>query len=109
MKKPAGKTFEETATERIKKQYPGIQLTGRFPLKTIGKETGLLLHGSIDGKSVSFVLDFEAKEICRCNGLAKKGGFYLKNWKTIDGRPATYSNDRVYSLEFKKRNGIGNL
>ena len=104
---PAGKTFEETATERIKKQYPGIQFTGRFPLKTIGKETGLLLHGSIDGKSVSFVLDFEAKEICRCGGLAKKGGFYLKNWKTIDGRPATYSNDRVYSLEFKKRNGIG--
>ena len=104
---PTDKTFEEKSMERIRERYPGIQFTGRFQLKSMGKETGLLMHCRYNGKSVSFVLDYEAQEICRCSGLAKKGSFYMKQWKTIDGKPATFSNDRVYSLEFKKRNGIG--
>ena len=104
---PTDKTCEEKSMETIKERYAGIQFTGRFQLKSMGKETGLLMHCSHNGKSVSFVLDYEAQEICRCSGLAKKGSFYMKQWKTIDGKPATFSNDRVYSLEFKKRNGIG--
>ena len=45
--------------ERIKEWYTGIQFTGRFALKSMGKETGLLMHCSHNGKSFSFVLDHE--------------------------------------------------
>ena len=40
------------------------------------------------------------------NHLRLSETLYMKQWKTIDGKPATYSNDRVYSLEYKKSKGI---
>jgi len=89
----------------LQNKYKGkeIDIRSKSNLETNGKPSGELIHFIVEGKRKTCVTDKEFGDICICDGFYSPGSFHWPSWKTIDGKPATYTPTRVMSVEhFKK-------
>ena len=104
-KRPAERKVEEPdpVIGKLEQKFEGISNVTITVLRTSGKETGKMYHFSSRGKEFTAVSDFASKDICYCDGHARKGLFTLESWMTIGGKPAVANGNRVYSNEYKKK------
>lgn len=109
-KRPAERKAEEQdpVIGKLEQKFGEISDVTLTVLKaSSGKETGKMYHFTARGKEFTAVSDHAADEICYCGGRARKGVFYLESWYTLSGKPATSSGNRVYSQEYKRKQGKG--
>ncbi|MBQ3957142.1 MAG: hypothetical protein II680_14735 [Clostridia bacterium] len=108
-KRPAETKVEESdpVIARLEEEIGEMDVVSVTALKTNGKETGKMYHFIARDKKITAVSDYAAKEICYCNGHARKGVFYLEVWRTLSGKPAISVGNRVYSQEYKRKHGQG--
>lgn len=83
-----------------------IKFEKTLPLYTNSKLTGALVTTIFNNSKKTFVLDKQTKDICYCEGHFYKGQFHIPTWKTIKGKPASYTETRVLSLKNKQKLGI---
>lgn len=95
--------IDDPAVYLLRKKYGEITVSSASTLRTNGKDTGRMYHFTVGGKKRTAVWDYDSKEVCTCEGHAKKGVFYLQNWVTFKGNPAVADGNRVYSLEYKRK------
>ena len=98
---------QDPVVDSLKKKFGEISVVSATPLKTNGKESGRMIHFTVDGKKRTAVYDVDSKEISISPGHVKQGTFYLSDWKTLSGRPAVGVNNRVYSHEYRRKHGLG--
>ena len=108
-KRPAETKVEESdpVIARMEEEIGEVGVVSVTALNTSGKETGKMYHLVTRDKKFTAVSDYAAKEICYCNGHARKGVFYLEVWRTLSGKPAISVGNRVYSQEYKRKHGQG--
>lgn len=95
----------EDTVSKIRKKFQGKEYlqTDRIILKTNGRESGEMIHFTVDGKKKTCVSDYETGDVCISPGHIRNGELHMGIWKTLDGKPASYTPTRVISLSNKKK------
>ncbi len=86
-----------------KYQEKQIEIIEEEILTTNGEESGILIHFTVGDKKRTCVTDNETGDICISPGFIKNGEFNFGTWKTLNGKPASYTQTRVMSLENKQK------
>ena len=98
--------FERKAVLAIQRKHKGQNIFFH-PVKRIlhkGKPSGTIFKITIGNEKYTYVTDNETKDISCTKGHFNQGQFQnAKAWKTIDGKPASYTPTRVLSVDNKKK------
>lgn len=98
--------FERKAVIAIQSKHEGQNIFFQ-PVKRIlhkGKPSGTIFKVTIGNENYTYVTDNETKDISFAKGHFNQGQFQnAKTWKTIDGKPASYTPTRVLSIDNKKK------